>query len=73
MNSNVGRLENWKRVQITKKEFSIIGNIFSDIHNRWDDGAIIHTSGILNRSILVEGDTVHTRNNTYLLGVEHEQ
>jgi len=62
-----GRLENWAREQVTRKEFIIWGDVYDDIHERWRDGQWIHTSGIKNRKCK-EGDVVTTRNSAYLLG-----
>ena len=68
-----GRLENWERQQITKKEFIIWGNLHDEdaMTQRWTDGSRIHTSAIKNRSIK-SGDIVQTRNSTYLLGKPRE-
>jgi len=63
-----GRLENWLVQQVTKKEFVIWGNCHNDVHERWDEGEWIHTSGIKNRKPVKSGDVVKTRNSTYLLG-----
>ena len=64
-----GILEDWRRVQVSKKEFVIWGHVYEDIHGRFRNGAFIHTSGIKNRAVK-EGDIVQTRNSTYLLGKE---
>jgi len=64
-----GRLESWRIQQVTKKEFIIWGEVYEDVHQRFHDGQLIHTSGIKNKKVK-EGDTVATRNSTYLLGTK---
>jgi hypothetical protein len=62
-----GRLENWDPDPI----FSIIwGDIYDDVHKRWEDGTRIHTSKVPNMryTSLEEGDIVETLNSIYLLG-----
>lgn len=61
------KLNNWHCQQITRKEFIIWGVIEGDSLNRFQDGDLIHTSGIKNRKVS-EGDIVATRNSKYLLG-----
>lgn len=71
MSEITGRLENWTRQQVTKKEFIIWGDCYDDVHGRFLDGDRVHTSGILNRACK-EGDVVKTRNSVYLLGIKAE-
>ncbi|MGL1886294.1 MAG: hypothetical protein OCD76_07245 [Reichenbachiella sp.] len=71
MSKVTGRLEDWYRSQPAsyEDEFMIWGDCYDDIHKRFPDGMVIHTSGIKNREVK-EGDVVKTRNSTYLLGKE---
>ena len=69
MDEITGTLNDWFVDQCTKKEFVICGRIEGDVHERFEDGTFIHTSGIKNRAVK-EGDVVETRNNRYLLGVQ---
>ncbi|QDP53353.1 MAG: hypothetical protein Unbinned6805contig1000_15 [Prokaryotic dsDNA virus sp.] len=66
-----GTLNNWRVQVVTEEEFIIWGEVYGDVHQRFSDGALIHTSGIKNR-IVKEGDVVHTRNSKYLLGNKQE-
>lgn len=61
------KLNNWHRQQTTRNEFIIWGVVEGDLLKRFQDGDIIHTSGIKNRKVF-EGDIVETRNSKYLLG-----
>ena len=62
-----GTLENWYIKQVTNEEFIIWGEIYNDVHKRFDDGTFVHTSGIKNRKVK-DGDIVNTRNSIYKLG-----
>ena len=77
MSKITGRLENWsvdERRFADNTEIIIWGNCFEDIHHRFRDGEIIHTSGIKLSDYpvdeLKEGMVVKTRNSTYKLGVK---
>ena len=67
MSAITATLENWYPVQCTSKEMVIYGACYGDIHGRFPDGELIHTSGVKNRP-LNDGDVVKTRNSTYKLG-----
>ena len=62
-----GRLEEWFIGREIGDEFLVWGHCYDDVHERFFDGQLIHTSGIRIRP-LKEGDVVETRNSTYLLG-----
>ena len=62
-----GRLENW----VLDASFNMMwGEIYDDVHNRWWNGAHIHTSTLKHpiKTEHKEGDIIQTRNSTYLLG-----
>ncbi|WP_373088760.1 hypothetical protein [Zhongshania sp.] len=67
-----GRIENWWIGWSYKKEYQIAGNLYDDVHGRWEDGVLFHTSGIQSKDFpihkLQPGDVVQTRNSRYLLG-----
>lgn len=67
MDNITATLRNWYPVQCTSKEMVIYGACYGDIHERFPDGEIIHTSGVKNRP-LKEGDVIQTKNSKYLLG-----
>ena len=67
MKQLTGRLENWVINYYGIDEFTISGELFEDVNNRWVVGARVRTSGIKTRRVRV-GDTVQTRNSRYLLG-----
>lgn len=71
MDELTGTLNNWSLQKVTDEEFVIWGEVTGDIHNRFPDGTMIHTSGIRSR-VIKEGDIVTTRNSTYLLGREKD-
>ena len=51
--------------------FNVIwGHIHNDVHHRWIEGTLIHTSTLKHPKAQVhkEGDVIQTRNSTYLLG-----
>lgn len=61
---NTGRLENWYRDPM----FNVFwGNLFDDVHRRWRDGQLIHTSYCVDPDA-EEGDVIKTLNSSYLLG-----
>ncbi len=64
-----GRIENWS---YNKKQNVIVGEIYDDINNRWEDGQFIQTSSLLPMSMQVsspkEGVAISTLNSRYLLG-----
>ena len=63
-NEVTGRLENWYRWGSM-----IVGDVYGDVRERFEDGQSIHTSSIKgDRDNLKEGDVVQTRNSRYLLG-----
>ena len=63
-NEVTGRLENWYRWSSM-----IIGDVYGDVRERFEDGQSIHTASIKgDRDNLKEGDVVQTRNSRYLLG-----
>ncbi len=68
-----GRLENWFYVPGTHR---IIGEVYGDAKNRFEDGAIIHTSTLMLKRVdvpdLKEDDVIRTRNSSYLLGKKAE-
>jgi hypothetical protein len=63
--SHTGRLENWQFVHDR-----IYGQVYDDVHKRFEDGAMIYTSSVKNNDTesLDEGHVAVTRNSTYLLG-----
>jgi hypothetical protein len=68
-----GRLEEWEATSIIdNNEYLIWGLVYDDIHGRFKEGGLIHTSGIKEsdhlRSGLKKGEVVRTRNSLYLLG-----
>lgn len=70
-----GRLENW---QVTESVFMstkcIHGDLYEDIHERWEPGQAMFTSKLKNqKSRPKEGDVVETQNSRYLLGVPAEE
>ena len=66
-----GRLENWVR-QDVPGGYIIWGNLYDDIHGRWNDGQWIHTSLIKTAPTSFETDPqrtmVVTLNSIYELG-----
>lgn len=71
MKEITGRLENWS----WDLKFPIIwGFLYDDIHKRWRDGQMIHTSSIDKKKFrdVKEGDIVETMNSRYLLGKPSE-
>ena len=60
-------LNQWWYRQITDEEMMVWGIVVGDKLGRFEDGTVIHTSGVKNRT-MAEGDIVTTRNNKYLLG-----
>lgn len=61
-----GTLEGWRKDPL----FNIVwGYINGDIHNRFVDGTLIHTSDITPKGqLLEEGRIISTRNSFYKLG-----
>lgn len=63
------RLENWA---YDKKQNVIVGEIYDDINNRFEDGSKIMTSTLKSMSLQVstpkEGAIMVTLNSAYLLG-----
>lgn len=66
-----GKLENWV---YNKKQNVIVGNLYGDIHNRWEDGTPIVTSRLRAKqeSTPKEGAILQTANSTYLLGTKKD-
>lgn len=64
-----GRLENW---YWDARNDIIWGDLYDDIHKRWDDGAHIHTSLVQSHlyGLCEKGDVIRTLNSHYLLGKE---
>lgn len=64
-----GRLEGWR---YDVMYHVLWGYLYEDVNKRWEDGQYIHTSTLQIKiddiPTLKEGDVVHTRNSTYLLG-----
>jgi len=74
MTQVTGRLENWYILPLVEDsvEYVVMGDLYDDVHKRWEDGLFIHTSGIRytdTPEAPSQGDVVLTRNSTYLLGV----
>lgn len=69
MNKYDAVLSNWKRFQVSGKEFVLCGIVENDNKDRFNDLAVIKTSPIKNRPVK-QGDIVQTRNSKYLLGEE---
>ena len=72
MRNITGRIENWV---YDEYRGIIIGDLYDDINNRWEDGQKISTSRLLPMSLQAhsspkEGGVVNTLNSTYLLGKE---
>ncbi len=67
-----GTLNNWHVEQVTKREVIFWGNLDKDALGRFPDGTRIHTSGVFLKGKPKQGDVIETRNNKYILGVEHE-
>ena len=63
-----GRLESWY-VDVFDRDV-IWGKLYDDIHQRWEEGFIIHTSTVpgLDKLVLKSGMVVDTLNSHYLLG-----
>jgi len=59
------RLENWKMFNYGRQ---IIGDIYDDEHQRWDDGTPVVTSTVQKIERTEKGMVAVTRNSTYLLG-----
>lgn len=64
-----GRLENWYWATNANV---IWGNLYDDIHKRWNPGTLIHTSLVQfpTNGLCGEGDVIRTLNSHYLLGKE---
>ncbi len=72
MDKVTGRLERWHVGMYDEGgEVVIWGDVYEDVHGRFNDGTYIHTSGI-KAGAFKEGDVVTTRNSTYLLGTKME-
>lgn len=63
------RLENWA---FDKKQNVIVGEVYDDINNRFEDGSKIMTSNLMSMSVQVstpkKGAIMKTLNSEYLLG-----
>ena len=66
MNNNYPKmyLKNWE-IHKTPYGVLICGNIYNDIHNRFEDGLLIITNRV--KSINFDKKTVRTKNNKYNL------
>lgn len=61
-----GRLENWYDGMWIDGRMVVIGNIFGDTTDRWEDGKIIATSEVV--KIDYENNKLETANSFYDLG-----
>lgn len=65
-----GTVEEWWVQPLSQSHYIIWGSIYGDIHGRFTDGTVIHTSRITYAEVEdpKEGDTIHTENSVYYLG-----